>query len=76
MTGIDPVQFGVIIVLNLTIGALTPPVGTVVYTVAAITGVSIPAFVKAFIPLFIALVAVLMLVTFVPLLTIWLPSVL
>lgn len=74
--GIDPVQFGVIIVFNLSIGSLTPPVGTVVYTVAAITRVSIPAFVKAFIPLFLALVAVLLAVTFIPPLTTLLPAIL
>ncbi len=74
--GIDPVQFGVIIVLNLSIGSLTPPVGTVVYTVAAITKVSIAAFTRAFIPMFIALVAVLLAVTFIPQLTTWLPAVL
>ena len=74
--GIDPVQFGIIIVLNLSIGSLTPPVGTVVYTVAAITRVSIPAFVKAFIPLFLALVVVLLAVTFIPVLSTWLPAVL
>lgn len=74
--GIDPVQFGIIIVLNLSIGSLTPPIGTVVYTVAAITRVSIPAFVKAFIPLFFALVAVLLAVTFVPFFSTWLPAVL
>lgn len=73
--GIDPVQFGVIIVLNLCIGSLTPPVGTVVYTVAAITRVSIPAFTKAFIPMFLALVAVLLAVTFIPAITTWLPGV-
>lgn len=72
--GIDPVQFGVIIVLNLSIGSLTPPVGTVVYTVAAITKVSIAAFTRAFIPMFIALVAVLLAVTFIPALTTWLPT--
>lgn len=76
MLGIDPVQFGIIIVLNLSIGSLTPPVGTVVYTVAAITRVSIPAFVKAFIPLFLALVAVLLAVTFIPFLTTLLPTIL
>ena len=74
--GIDPVQFGVIIVFNLSIGSLTPPVGTVVYTVAAITRVSIPAFVKAFIPLFLVLVAVLLAITFIPPLTTLLPAIL
>ncbi|WP_405216993.1 TRAP transporter large permease [Agrococcus sp. Ld7] len=74
--GIDPVQFGIIIVLNLSIGSLTPPVGTVVYTVAAITRVSIPAFVRAFTPLFLALVVVLLAVTFIPVLSTWLPAVL
>lgn len=72
--GIDPVHFGVMIVLNLTIGSITPPVGSVLYTVAAITKVKIGEFTKAFIPFFIALVVVLLFITYVPGLVTWLPD--
>ncbi|MDI2099211.1 TRAP transporter large permease [Ruicaihuangia caeni] len=72
--GVDPVQFGVIIVLNLTIGSITPPVGSVLYTVAAITKVKIGEFTKAFLPFFMALVVVLLLITYIPPLVTWLPE--
>src|SRR5690554_4329167 len=72
--GVDPVHFGLILVLNFTIGSITPPVGSVVYTVAAITGVKIPEFTKAFLPMFLALVVVLMLITYIPELVTWLPG--
>lgn len=72
--GVDPVHFGLIIALNLTIGSITPPVGSVLYTVAAITKVKIMDFTKAFMPLFLALVIVLLLVTYIPPLVTWLPE--
>lgn len=72
--GVDPVHFGLIIALNLTIGSITPPVGSVLYTVAAITKVKIMEFTKAFMPLFLALVIVLLLVTYIPPLVTWLPE--
>lgn len=72
--GIDPVHFGLIIVLNLTIGSITPPVGSVLYTVAAITGVKVGEFTRAFLPLFAALLVVLLLITFIPGLVTWLPE--
>jgi len=72
--GIDPVHFGLIIVLNLTIGSMTPPVGSVLYTVAAITKVKIMDFTKAFLPMFFTLVLVLLLITYIPGLVTWLPE--
>ena len=74
--GVDPVHLGVLLVLNFTIGSLTPPVGTVVYTVAAITGVRVGAFARAFFPYFLALVAVLVLAILVPSIVTWLPDLL
>lgn len=73
--GVDPVHFGLIIVFNLTLGSITPPVGSVVYTVMAVTKVKMPEFVHSFLPLFLVLVALLMLITFVPATVTWLPSV-
>lgn len=67
---IDPIQLGVVVVLNLTIGGVTPPIGTVMYTVLGITKVSIWDYTKAIAPFLAALVAVLMLVTYVPIFTV------
>lgn len=67
--GVDPIQFGIIIVLNLVIGALTPPLGVLVFTTARVGGANQTETFKAIIPFVLALVAVLLLVTFVPALT-------
>ena len=72
--GVDPVHFGLIVVFNVTIGSITPPVGSTLFTVTAITGVKMGAMVKAFLPLYLTLFAVLMLITYVPALVTWLPS--
>jgi tripartite ATP-independent transporter DctM subunit len=73
--GIDPVHFGILLVLNIEIGAVTPPVGIVMYTATSIAGVKIEDFAREALPLYAALVTVLLLVTFVPGLTLWLPAV-
>lgn len=72
--GVDPVQFGIVIVLNLTIGALTPPVGTVLYTVCSITGSTVKGYTREIWPLLLAQVAVLLLITYVPAFTLTLPE--
>ena len=72
--GVDPVHFGLIVVFNVTIGSITPPVGSTLFTVTAITGVKMGAMVKAFLPLYLTLFAVLMLITYVPALVNGLPS--
>lgn len=74
--GIDPIQFGVMVVLNVTIGSITPPVGSTLFTVSAITGARIGEITRSFMPFFVALLIVLMLVSYVPLFTTWLPSIL
>ena len=74
--GIDPVQFGVIIVLNLTIGGFTPPVGTVMYTTLSITGSPIEEYTREVGPFLLAVVVVLMIVTFVPAFSLVLPDLL
>lgn len=73
--GIDPVHLGVILVLNTAIGSLTPPVGTVMFTVCAITRCSIEDFSRAFVPFLVALLGVLLLLILVPELVTFLPSV-
>lgn len=72
--GIDPVQFGVILVLNLGIGLCTPPVGAVLFVGCAVGRVPIWDVVRSIWPFYFAAIATLMLVTYVPALSLWLPS--
>lgn len=74
--GMDPVHFGIMMVLNLMIGLLTPPVGMVLYVLARVTDTSFEAVVRATMPFLIPLVAVLLLVTYVPAVSMWLPTLL
>lgn len=72
--GIDPIHFGIVIILNLAIGCLTPPMGTVMFISTQITGLSVREFVKEMWPSFWALMATLMLVTFIPSISTFLPN--
>jgi len=72
--GVDPVHFGVIMVLNLMLGLLTPPVGMVLYVLARVAKIPFEECVVGTAPFLIPLVIVLLLVTFVPGLTMWLPN--
>jgi tripartite ATP-independent transporter DctM subunit len=74
--GMDPVHFGIMMVLNLMIGLLTPPVGMVLYVLARVTETSFEAVVRATMPFLIPLIAVLILVTYVPAVSMWLPTLL
>ena len=74
--GIDPVHFGLILVLNLMIGLLTPPVGMVLYVLQKVARISFERTVAAVLPWFIPLVGTLALITYVPQLVLWLPQVL
>jgi tripartite ATP-independent transporter DctM subunit len=71
--GVDPVHFGIIIMVNLGIGLLTPPVGSVLFVGSAVGKLSIEALVKAMYPFFGALLLLLALVTYWPAMTLWLP---
>ena len=71
--GIDPVHFGLVMVLNLTIGAVTPPVGTLMYVTTTILRTSLIAFARESWPFLIALLAVLAAITYVPELVLFLP---
>lgn len=73
--GVDPVHFGMIMLVNLGIGLITPPVGAVLFVGAAVGKVTIEATVKALLPFYVALFLVLMLVTYIPAISLWLPSV-
>jgi tripartite ATP-independent transporter DctM subunit len=72
--GIDMVHFGVVFVLNIMIGTITPPVGTIMYVVCALSQISIMEFAKEVWPFIIALVISLLLVTYLPDLALWLPN--
>lgn len=72
--GIDPVHFGVVMILNAGIGLNTPPVGTVLFVGCAVGGISIREAMRTIWPFFGASIAVLMLVTYVPGLSLWLPG--
>lgn len=74
--GVDPVHFGMIMLVNLGIGLITPPVGAVLFVGAAVGKVTIENTVKALLPFYLALFAVLMAVTYIPAISLWLPSVL
>ena len=74
--GIDPVHFGIIMILNLMIGLLTPPIGMVLYVLSKVAGVPFERCVAATAPFLIPLVVVLLLLTFIPELTMWLPTLL
>lgn len=64
--GIDPIYFGIIMVLNLTIGLITPPVGTVLYLGCSVGNISFPQVVKGVMPFLITELVMLMLFTFIP----------
>lgn len=73
--GIDPVHFGMIMMVNLGIGLITPPVGAVLFVGSAVAKLRIEQVVHAMGPFFVILLLVLMLVTYVPEISMWLPRV-
>lgn len=72
--GVDPVHFGLIMVLNLCIGLLTPPVGIVLFILARVGNISFEDAAKGVLPFMVPLVGVLLLCTYVPGLVMWLPT--
>ncbi len=72
--GIDPVHFGMIMLVNLGIGLITPPVGSVLFVASAVSKQSIEKVVKAMLPFYCVLFAVLMLVTYIPTISLFLPK--
>ena len=72
--GVDPVHFGVILILNLGIGLCTPPVGAVLFVGCAVGRITVWDAVRTIWPFYFAAFATLMLVTYVPSLSLWLPS--
>jgi tripartite ATP-independent transporter DctM subunit len=72
--GIDPVHFGMIMIVNLGMGLITPPVGSVLFVGSAVGKLPIEQVVKALMPFFGLLLIVLGIVTYVPALSMWLPN--
>ena len=72
--GIDPIHLGVIMVVNMEIGMITPPVGLNLFVTSGITGMSIVQVTKAALPWLMVLLTFLMLVTYIPQISIWLPN--
>jgi tripartite ATP-independent transporter DctM subunit len=72
--GIDPIHFGVIMVFNLMIGLVTPPVGTVLYTLTRVTGIPLERLSYAMLPWYLPLAATLCAIVLFPSISVWLPS--
>ncbi len=74
LIGIDPVHFGIIMVLNLMIGLVTPPVGLVLYVLSRVSGLRFEECVRATMPFLIPLVVTLIFINLIPELSMWLPT--
>ena len=72
--GIDPIHLGVIMVVNMEIGMLTPPVGLNLFVASGITGLSMGQVIKASIPMTLVLLFGLVLITYIPAISLWLPN--
>lgn len=74
--GMTPLHFGIMMVLNLCIGLCTPPVGSVLFVGCSIGKTSITSMIKPLLPLYLAMIIALLLVTYIPALSLWLPGLL
>jgi tripartite ATP-independent transporter DctM subunit len=74
--GIDPVHFGMIMMVNLGIGLITPPVGSVLFVASAVSKQKIESVVRAMLPFYGMLLVVLAMVTYIPAISLWLPGLL
>ncbi|UCD60067.1 MAG: TRAP transporter large permease [Flavobacteriaceae bacterium] len=72
--GLDPVHFGIIMILNLCIGLCTPPVGSVLFVGVGIANTTIEKVIKPLLPLFVVMIIALFLITYLPQLSLWLPG--
>lgn len=72
--GIDPLQLGIVMILNLVLGLLTPPVGLVLYVLSSVTGASVQQVIRGTVPFLIPLLITLLLITFIPAFSLWLPG--
>ncbi|HBV77016.1 MULTISPECIES: C4-dicarboxylate TRAP transporter large permease protein DctM [Vibrio] len=72
--GIDPIHFGIIMVVNMEIGLITPPVGLNLFVTSAVTGMPLNETIKAALPWLMILLAFLMVITYIPAVSLWLPN--
>jgi tripartite ATP-independent transporter DctM subunit len=72
--GVHPVHFGILMIMNLCIGLCTPPVGSVLFVGCGVAETTISKVIKSLIPFFIAMVVVLMIISYMPVLSLWVPS--
>ncbi|MBG86050.1 MAG: C4-dicarboxylate ABC transporter permease [Verrucomicrobiales bacterium] len=72
--GIDPLHFGIVMILNLVLGLLTPPVGLVLYVLSSVTGSPVQTVTRGTVPFLIPLLITLLLITFIPAFSLWLPG--
>lgn len=72
--GIDPIHFGIVMVMNLSIGLCTPPVGSVLFVGCSVAKLPITKVIKPLLPMFIAMIFSLLLVTYIPELSLWIPE--
>ncbi len=72
--GMDPIQFGIMIIMNLAIGAITPPVGSVLFVGCSVAKLPVEDVMKKLVPYFLVIILGLMLVTFIPAFSMWLPG--
>jgi tripartite ATP-independent transporter DctM subunit len=71
--GMNPIHFGIVMIMNLCIGLCTPPVGSVLFVGCSVAGLKIQQVVKPLLPLFLVMIVVLLIITYFPELTLWLP---
>lgn len=74
--GMDPIQLGAMVVINFAVGMVTPPVGYSIFVASAISGLKVEAIAKRLLPFMIVFTILILLVTFVPAITLWLPGLL
>lgn len=74
--GIEPLHLGIVMILNLVLGLLTPPVGLVLYVLSSVTGSSVQTVTRGTVPFLIPLLITLLLITYVPAFSLWLPGLL
>ena len=72
--GIDPIHFGIVMIVNLAVGMTTPPVGVNLFVACQIAGLRIEHIIRSMLPFYLSLLICLAIITYVPGLTLWLPQ--
>jgi TRAP-type C4-dicarboxylate transport system permease large subunit len=72
--GMDPIHFGIVMLFNLSLGLMTPPLGTVLFVGSGISGLKVETLIKAMLPFYLVMIAVLILLTFIPAISMTIPN--